>query len=85
MISSQAPSPYLTPTSGRHSIKDAESLDAAISARQAVNTAVFWHMLASVDLVSSYSPTDMRVIERLYNKQLADGVEPRSYGAIASL
>ena len=66
-------------TDERVALKEAECLDKAISAWQAINTAVFWHVLASVDLVSSYSPTDMRVIERLYNKQLADGVELLRY------
>ena len=35
-------------TDEREALKDAESLDAVISAWQAVNTTVFWHVLASV-------------------------------------
>ena len=35
-------------TDEREALEDAESLDRAISAWQSVNTAVFWHVLASV-------------------------------------
>ena len=55
-------------------LRQAALLDASISRWQAVNTSIFWHVLASVDLASSHSPTDMRYIETLYSKRLADGV-----------
>ena len=54
-------------------------LEAAISQWQAINTAVFWHVLASVDLQSSHTLTDMRFIEALYFGRLADGVELLRY------
>ena len=51
-----------------------QQLDAAVDAWQRINTAVFWHVLASVDLKTSYAPQDMRIVKSLYNRQLANGV-----------
>ena len=35
---------------------------------------MFWHVLASIDLKSSHTLTDMRFIEALYFGRLTDGV-----------
>ena len=49
-------------------------LERAIAKWQAINTAVFWHVLASIDLKSQHTLRDMRFIEALYFGRLADGV-----------
>jgi hypothetical protein len=46
---------------------------------QAINTSVFWHVLASVDPNSSYTLIDISFIENLCNPLLADGLELLNY------
>ena len=54
-------------------LAEAERLDAAATEWQALNTAVFWHVLPSLDLITSPHPADTRKVESLYAAQIADG------------
>ena len=54
-------------------LAEAERLDATASSWQSLNTAVFWHILPSLDLTSSPHPADTRKVEALYTERFADG------------
>jgi hypothetical protein len=51
--------PVIFPQDTDEALAQAAQLDTYIEQWKSINTAVFWHVLSSVDMVSSYSLTDM--------------------------
>jgi hypothetical protein len=64
----------------RLSAKEAAALDEECASWQRVNTALFWHVLPSLNVDTEHHLRDTRKIDTLYERKLADGLGPwRNY------
>ena len=66
--------PYTLSENPVEALTEAKLLTNNIRQWQAINTSVFWHVLASVDQISSYALLDIPFIEDMCNPLLSDGL-----------
>ena len=66
--------PYTLSENPVEALTEAKLLTNNIHQWQAINTSVFWHVLASVDQISSYALLDIPFIENMCHPLLSDGL-----------